>query len=61
MLHREIYADIRRGQLADNEISTLLNVNRELLNSNIALVVALQDFSLREVDVDMVGELSAVV
>ena len=47
-LHREIYSDIHGGQLADSEISTLLNVNREMSNSNMALVMALQDFSLKE-------------
>ena len=47
-LHRKIYSDIHRGQLDDNEISTLLNVNRELSNSNMALVMALQEFSLKE-------------
>jgi phosphate:Na+ symporter len=47
-LHHEIYSDIHRGNLADNEISTLLNVNRQLLHSNMALVMALQEFSLKE-------------
>lgn len=47
-LHREIYADIHNGQLADSDISSLLNVNRELFNSNKALVTALQEFSLKE-------------
>ena len=44
-LHQEIYSDIHRGQLADSEISSLLNVNRELLNSNIGMLTALQDYS----------------
>ena len=48
LLHREIYADIRRGHLADNEISSLMNVNRETLNSNVALADALRDFSLQQ-------------
>jgi len=54
-MHREIYADIHRGALGDNEISTLLNVNREMLNSNTALVIALQEFSLKE------GEAAALI
>ena len=47
-LHREIYQDIHRGQLGEHEISSMLNVNRELLNSNIALVTALREFALKE-------------
>jgi phosphate:Na+ symporter len=54
-MHREIYADIHRGVLGDNEISTLLNINREMLNSNTALVTALQEFSLKE------GEAAALI
>lgn len=44
-LHREIYADIHASKLDDYEISSLLNVNREVFNSNIALVGALQEYS----------------
>lgn len=51
-LHREIYADIHADRLDDYEISSLLNVNRELLNSNTALVGALQEFSLSEAAAD---------
>lgn len=47
-LHREVYSDVTRGQLDEGEISSLLNVNRELLNSNIALIMALKDFHLEE-------------
>lgn len=44
-LHRKIYAGIHEGHLKDQDISTLLNVNRELLNSNTSLVLALQEFN----------------
>jgi len=47
-LHREVYSDVTRQRLDESEISSLLNVNRELLNSNIALIMALKDFHLEE-------------
>lgn len=59
-LHHEIYADIHREQLADNEISSLLNVNRELLNSNLALAMALQEFSLKEGEAAALNQLPGV-
>ena len=58
-LHHEIYSGIHEGQLGDNEISTLLNVNRELLNSNRALVTALQEFALEEDEAAALSELPA--
>lgn len=45
-LHRKIILDISRAQIDEAEISSLLNVNRELLNSNIALIMAIKDFNL---------------
>jgi len=45
-LHREMFADIKSGRIDQNDISSLLNVNREMLSSNIALVMALTDFHL---------------
>jgi phosphate:Na+ symporter len=59
-LHRAIYADIHAGKLEDSEISSLLNVNRELQNSNIALVVALQEFCLDEDEAATLGQLSGL-
>lgn len=59
-LHREIYADIDRGKLADYEISSLLNVNREVLNSNIALVMALQELLLDEDEAAALNQLPGV-
>ena len=45
-LHQQIYTDISKGVIGEDEISSLLNVNREILNSNIALLMALKDFHL---------------
>ena len=45
-LHREVVTDIGADKVGEHEISSLLNVNRELLNSNLALVVALQEYHL---------------
>lgn len=42
MQHR-IYDEVLRGELNEVEISTLLNVNRELLTANQSLVSALVD------------------
>ncbi len=42
MRHR-IYDEVSRGELSEVEISTLLNVNRELLVANQSLVSALAD------------------
>lgn len=56
-MHREVYKGIHHGQLADDEISSLLNVNRELLNSNIALVVALEEFGSKEGDTAVFDQL----
>lgn len=42
----EIYRDARKDGLEDVEVSTLLNVNRELFSSNKSLVVALKDLLL---------------
>ncbi|MDX1517600.1 MAG: Na/Pi symporter [Woeseiaceae bacterium] len=46
-LHRRIYEEVRRGELSRIEISTLLNVNRELYVSNQSLISALADVLLR--------------
>jgi len=45
-LHQEVVADISAGRIGEHEISSLLNVNRELLNSNLALIAALQEYHL---------------
>ena len=42
-MHRRIYDEVSRGELREVEISTLLNVNRELFVANQSLVSALAD------------------
>lgn len=42
-MHKQIYDEVTQGHLQDVEISTLLNVNRELFTSNQSLVSALAD------------------
>ena len=45
-LHRRIYDEVNRGELSRIEISTLLNVNRELHVSNLSLISAIADAML---------------
>jgi phosphate:Na+ symporter len=45
-MHRRIYAEVMRGELLEMEISTLLNVTRELYVSNQNLISALADLLL---------------
>ena len=47
-MHRRIYDEIERGELRRDEISTLLNVNRELYAAHQSLVAALADALLDE-------------
>ena len=42
-MHRRIYDEVERGELSRVEISTLLNVNREIYMSHLNLVSALAD------------------
>ena len=42
-MHKRIYDEVARGELSEVEISTLLNVNRELFVANQSLVSALAD------------------
>ena len=44
----------------ENEISSLLNVNREILNSNIALLMALKEFYLDAEQAKAIGLLPGV-
>ncbi len=57
-MHHVIYEDVRQENITSDVISSLLNVNRELLNSNIALVMALQEFWLDENEAEILEELS---
>jgi len=45
-MHEEIYADVNANAVRQADVSSLLNVNREVLNSNIALIMALKDYHL---------------
>ena len=47
-MHRRIFEEVERGELNRGEISTLLNVNREIYASNKSLVAALADALLDE-------------
>ena len=47
-MHQRIYEEVGRGELDRGEISTLLNVNREIYASNQSLVAALADTLLDE-------------
>jgi phosphate:Na+ symporter len=42
-LHADIYHEIALGTLSEVQISTLLNVNRELYSSNHSLLASLAD------------------
>ena len=42
-MHHRIYGEVSRGELSEVEISTLLNVNRELFVANQSLISALAD------------------
>ena len=59
-MHGEIYDSIQRGQLRETEISSLLNVNRETLSSNLALLTALRDFHLDPSQAETVRQLPGV-
>jgi phosphate:Na+ symporter len=47
-VHEKIYRDIQRGSFSESRISSALNVNREILISNRALIVALAYYHLGE-------------
>jgi phosphate:Na+ symporter len=54
---RRIYDEVERGELGRGEISTLLNVNRELYVSNLSLISALADALL---DMDSADEFASI-
>jgi phosphate:Na+ symporter len=56
MRHR-IYGEVSRGELGEVEISTLLNVNRELLVANQSLLSALADVLL---NMDSASDLASI-
>jgi phosphate:Na+ symporter len=56
-MHRRIYDEVERGELGRGEISTLLNVNRELYVSNLSLISALADALL---DMESADEFASI-
>lgn len=56
-LHKEVFADIDSSRIGPVEISSLLNVNREILNSNVALLMAIQEFNLKPSESIAIGQL----
>ena len=56
-MHRRIYAEVARKELSQVEISTLLNVNRELYVANQSLISALADALL---DMDAADDFASI-
>jgi phosphate:Na+ symporter len=55
---KETYQQITRNELSENDISTLLNVNREVYNANRALILALKDVLLSTQQADSFNMIS---
>jgi phosphate:Na+ symporter len=60
-LHASIYQDVRATRLDAGDVSSLLNVNRELLNSNRALLLAIATATLPHGQVETLELLPASV
>lgn len=58
--NRDIYSNARKERLDDREVSTLLNVSRELFSSNKALISALKDFLLPAATAEEITELPGI-
>jgi hypothetical protein len=56
-MHRRIYDEVARGELGRVQVSTLLNVNRELYVSNSGLISALADALL---DLDSADDFASI-
>ena len=56
-MHRRIYDEVTRGELSEVEISTLLNVNREVFVANHNIVSALADALL---DIDSARDFASI-
>jgi len=56
-LHRMIVDGVRQRQVRDADTSSLLNVNRELLNSNIAMLMSLTAFHLEPAETEAFRQL----
>jgi len=59
-LHAEIFSDISAGTIRQTEVSSLLNVNREILNANLALVNALSFYYLDTTRADAFSRLPGI-
>ncbi len=58
-VHQDIYNDVRTDRLQERDISSLLNVNREVQNSNRALLLALATRLLPDADEETIELVSA--
>ena len=56
-MHRRIYDEVERGELSRVEVSTLLNVNREIYVSHLSLVSSLADALL---DMDSADDFASI-
>ncbi len=56
-IHEEIYADVRNGRVDETEVSSLLNIAREMLNSRKGLVRALANYYLSETQASDIAKL----
>ena len=56
-LHNDIYAGVRDDRISETQVSSLLNINRELLTSYRALIFALGDYFLDETRADALERL----
>ena len=59
-LHGLIFADISTGAVGQDEVSSLLNVNREILNSCLSMIDALSDYCLEPAQADVFNRLPGV-
>lgn len=59
-LHRDIFDDIRQNLISDTDISSCLNVNREILNSNVSLLMALSHYSLSAEQAESISRMPGV-
>ncbi len=59
VFHEAIYTAVRNDQIEESEVSSLLNVNRELLTANRALLMALGNYYLEAARQDDLEHLTA--
>ena len=56
-IHEEIYADVRNSRVDETEVSSLLNIAREMLNSRKGLILALANYYLSETEASDLAKL----